>query len=76
MKYWLSTKEIERKYEEKQKYAYKCKCGHTVFIINKRDYVLCSHCKNLVFKNKKIEFEYRMKEKIIREKRKENGKKD
>ena len=76
MNYYLSLEEIKRKYEDKQKYAYKCKCGHTVFIVNKSNMCLCSHCKNLVFKDKKTEFEYRMREKLLKEKRKKNGKKD
>ena len=66
----LSNKEIIRLYEEKQKFAHYCKnCGHTVYIANKTGKAICSHCHNYVFKDAKTEFEYRMKEKLINEKR-------
>ena len=39
-----------------------CSCGHTINIPNKMDKIICSHCGNYVFKDKKTEFEYRLKE--------------
>lgn len=69
---WLSNKEITKLYEEKQKYRVVCKCGHTNFIANKTGRAICSYCKEYVFKDKQTEFEYRMKEKLIKEKRRNN----
>jgi hypothetical protein len=41
----------------------KCKCGHTNFL-GSRDKVICSWCNRYVFKNKRIEFMYRVGELI------------
>jgi len=41
---------------------YKCKCGHSVIILNDKDKVLCKWCGNLVFKDKKTEMLYRINE--------------
>lgn len=77
MNRWLSLKEEQIYYEQKQKFRVKCKCGHTEYISNRSGKCLCSHCGNLVFKNKQFEFNYRLKEEIIKEKRKlKNGKED
>lgn len=65
----LSLKEEIIRYEELQKYRVKCKCGHTNYIANKTNKCICSHCHNLVFKDKKTEFEYRLKQNLIKEKR-------
>lgn len=56
-------------YEEKQKYTHKCDCGHSVFIPNRKDRAICRYCHKLIFKDKKAEFEYRMKRELIKEKR-------
>lgn len=40
----------------------KCKCGHTMLIINKKGRMICKHCQNMVFVNKKLETEYRKNE--------------
>ena len=47
-----------------QKIQHKCKCGHTVTIPEFVEKQLCTHCGNYVFKNKKDEFNYRMKEQM------------
>jgi len=69
MNQWLSNKEIQKVYEEIQKYRHKCKCGHTVYIANETGRALCSHCHNWVFKDKATEFKYRMKQNLIKERR-------
>ena len=69
-----SLREDQLLYEAKEPYRVKCKCGHTNTIINKNGYHICSWCHNYCFINPQVEFEYRMKEKINKEKRKENGK--
>ena len=67
---WLSNKEITQLFEEKQKFRVVCKCGHTNYIANKSGRCLCSHCNEWVFKDKKTEFEYRLVENYMKEKRK------
>lgn len=41
-----------------------CKCGHVVNFLSKREYIECTHCHNLIFKNKKAEYNYRLKRKM------------
>ena len=63
----MSFKEDDRIFQDVSKCRYKCKCGHSVIITNKLDKAICSWCGNLVFKNPKAEFEYRvnqMKQKL------------
>ena len=69
MNKWLSNKEIIQLFEERQKYRVVCKCGHTNYIANKSGRCLCSHCNEWVFKDKKTEFEYRLLENYMKEKR-------
>ena len=52
---WLTRKEEERLWEEKDKSKITCKCGHVNIIMNKNGYHLCSWCKNYVFKDKQTE---------------------
>lgn len=66
----LTNAEIERKYEDKLKYSYKCKCGHTVVIVNKTGRAECHYCHNLVFKDEQTRFKYIMNRKLIEERRK------
>ena len=49
-----------------QKIQHKCKCGHTVTIPEFVDKQLCKFCGTYVFKNKKDEFSYRVREKLIK----------
>lgn len=37
--------------EALSKIRHKCKCGHTVFIPNKVDFVYCDYCFRRVYKN-------------------------
>lgn len=67
---YLDYKEMQLKLQDIQKTTYKCKCGHSVVITNKDGRAICSYCNKWVFKDKKTEFEYRMKENQIRERRK------
>lgn len=66
---YLSLNEISKLYENMQQFKHKCKCGHTVYIANKSGRAECRNCHNLVFKDKKTEFEYRMKRELIKERR-------
>lgn len=58
----LSTKEYKRLSDEYDKVKYMCKCGHRVIIPYNVDKVLCSWCHNYVFKDKQVEFKYRLNE--------------
>ena len=49
---------------ELSKVKYRCRCGHKVIIPKWVDKQLCDWCGNYVFKSKKDEFEYRMKERL------------
>lgn len=69
---YLDFKEMQLKLNDIQKTSYKCKCGHTVVITYQVDKALCNYCNNLVFKDKRSEFEYRLKENLFRERRKLN----
>lgn len=44
----------------------KCKCGHTVTIYNRFKREICSYCGRYVFLDKKTEFDYRVKRKVIK----------
>ena len=44
--------------------TFKCKCGHSVVVSNKIKKVVCNHCGRYVFRDKKDEFIYRLKEVI------------
>ena len=60
----LTEKEFERMTEEYDKVKYTCKCGRRVVIPEWRDKEVCSWCGMYVFKDKKAEFEYRLKERL------------
>lgn len=66
---YLTKKETERFFIERDKFKRYCKCGHYAYITNKSGIAECSWCHNNVFIDKKTEFEYRMKENLYREKR-------
>lgn len=54
-------KKIDKVAEQNRYY---CHCGHSVVILPNEKKVFCSYCGHWVFKNKKDEFMYRMKEKL------------
>lgn len=58
----LSNKDIIKYCDITSKGRVKCKCGHTVIMPPHQDKKLCYWCNSFVFRNKKAEFEYRMKE--------------
>lgn len=58
-------KEFQNQAEYYSKIKYECKnCGHKVVIPAWKDSSLCDYCGILVFKDKKTEDLYRIKEKI------------
>lgn len=44
----------------------KCKCGHSVDFWYGEDKVLCSWCGTYVFKDEKVEFDFRMKQELAK----------
>lgn len=70
MNSYINFKEMQLKLQDIQKTSYKCKCGHTIVITGNNTKKLCNYCNEFVFKDKKSEFEYRLKENQIRERRK------
>lgn len=41
-----------------------CKCGHRVNFISRVPYIECSFCHNLIFRDKKAEYDYKVKRKL------------
>lgn len=70
MNKYLSNKELEIFYEVRDKYKRYCKCGHYAYVSPKKGVAECTWCHNNIFIDKKHEFEYRLKENLLREKRK------
>lgn len=60
----MKTSEIAKTSDKYINYRIKCSCGHTVYIPNCIDKLLCSWCGRYVFKDSKAEFKYRLKEKL------------
>ena len=60
-KMFNGKKKQEKIYSENRFY---CKCGHSISIFSKTKKVLCTHCGKWVFREKKDEFNYRLKEKM------------
>lgn len=58
----LTYKEIIKKTHEIVQDRILCQCGHSILIPPQIDKKVCTWCGRYVFKNKKDEFKYRMKE--------------
>ena len=61
---FMSNKDMQKYIDEIDNHKYTCKCGHKVFIPYDKEKALCSWCNRYVFKDKKDEFLFRLKEKI------------
>ena len=59
-----TDKEFERMSNELNKVKVKCRCGARIVVPMQVDKGLCYRCKNYVFRDKKEEFKYRMREKL------------
>lgn len=59
---FVNNKDIIKYVNEISKRKTKCKCGHSVAIPPNIDKLVCHWCGRYVFKDKKAEFEYRIKE--------------
>lgn len=45
-----------------QDYMVKCKCSHTILFTGIKDRLCCSHCGRYVYRDKKAEIKYKLKE--------------
>ena len=41
-----------------------CKCGHRVNFITNVPYIECTYCHNIIFRNKKTEYDFRVKRRL------------
>ena len=60
----LNIKEYQRMSDEYAKVKYPCKCGRKVVIPAWVERQLCDWCGIWVYKDKKTEFKYKLKEKV------------
>lgn len=60
----MSYKSDTKFFDDRTKYTVKCKCSHSVVIPNSKDRLLCDYCGYYVYKNKRIEFKYKLREKM------------
>ena len=59
---YKSFQQIVREHKKIQDYMIKCKCSHTILFTGHKDRLCCSHCGNYVYKDKKTEMKYKIKE--------------
>lgn len=62
LKRYKSYKEIEKEHDTFNNYMIKCKCSHTILFTGIKDRLICSHCGKYVYRNKKAEMKYKVKE--------------
>jgi hypothetical protein len=63
----MSYKNDTRMFDTITNQSNKCKCGHTVQFL-KSDRVICSWCHHWAYKNKEVEFKYKLQEQMNRRK--------
>ncbi|MEE0137739.1 hypothetical protein [Fusobacterium ulcerans] len=61
-RYRYNKKEMDRMFKTYTDNSYKCSCGHTIAIAKSCEKIVCSYCGRYVFREKKDEFKYRLKE--------------
>jgi len=61
----MTLKELDKLYSRLQDDKVKCSCSHTLNIPHKNDRVCCNHCGRWVYKDKKTEFKYKMREMLL-----------
>lgn len=64
MEHILTKREFDIMTDQLAKVKHTCSCGHKEVISSTEDKKLCSWCGHYVFKDKKSEFKYRVKEKM------------
>lgn len=61
-KQYKKFQEIVKDYDKIQDYMVKCKCSHTILFTGIKDRLCCSHCGRYVYRDKKTEIKYKLKE--------------
>lgn len=46
-----------------------CKCGHSVNFFSHAPYIECSYCHDLIFRDKKAEYDYKIKRRFATKKK-------
>ena len=64
MNFKKETDSFRRKMDEYDKVKHICSCGHRIIMPKWVDKQICGWCGNYVFKDKREEFKYRLKEEI------------
>lgn len=60
----LNFNEMTKLFDSASARKITCGCGHSVIMPIRKDKVICRWCGKYVFKNKRVEFIYRVKEGI------------
>lgn len=58
----FNKKQMDKMFDVYGQNTYTCSCGHRISIAKSCEKVVCSYCGRYVFRDKKDEFKYRMKE--------------
>ena len=67
-RYYMTKEEMQKYNDEIEKHKYVCKnCGRKAYIPRDKEKTICTWCYRYVFKNKKDEDLYRIKEKLKNE---------
>lgn len=66
----MSWEKDSKKFNDIQMQTIYCKCGHSIALNTEK--TICTHCGKYAFKDKQKEFEYRLKEQILRSERNGN----
>ena len=67
----MKNSEIEKEHQYYTEHRVLCKCGHSMLVTSKDGKELCTFCGQYVFATPKLEFKYRIKEKLRRKPMKE-----
>ena len=59
---YKTFKQIEKEDKAFSDYKVKCKCSHVIIMTSVKDRVMCDHCGHYVYRDKKAEYKYKMKE--------------
>ena len=61
---FLTNKELRLKHNSQAEITIKCKCGHSIVLTPKLDRVFCDWCGHYCYRNKKVEFKYKLMEEM------------
>lgn len=67
----MSYEEDTKKFNELLKYRVKCKCSHSIIMVN-ADRTICSFCGRWVYRTPQLKFKYKIKEFLNKEEKNDN----